>query len=65
VDAMFAEFVPLQLGCLSDYSELIPRTLEAIAEMRKRGMKIGSTSIADLVPCLDDIDARLARGERP
>jgi phosphonoacetaldehyde hydrolase len=22
-------------------------------------------SIADLVPCLDDIEARLARGERP
>src|SRR6266511_4389690 len=31
VDAMFAEFVPLQLACLSDYSELIPGTLEAVA----------------------------------
>jgi phosphonoacetaldehyde hydrolase len=44
VDAMFAEFVPLQLACLSDYSELIPGTLDAIAAMRSRGMKIGSTT---------------------
>lgn len=44
VDAMFAEFVPLQLGCLSEYSELIPGTLEAVNEMRKRGIKIGSTT---------------------
>lgn len=44
VDRMFAEFVPLQLACLSDYSALIPGTLEAVAEMRRRGMKIGSTT---------------------
>jgi phosphonoacetaldehyde hydrolase len=41
---MFTEFVPLQLACLSDYSELIPGTLEAVKEMRSRGMKIGSTT---------------------
>jgi phosphonoacetaldehyde hydrolase len=44
VDRMFAEFVPLQLACLSDYSELIPGTLEAVEAMRARGMKIGSTT---------------------
>lgn len=44
VNAMFAEFVPLQLECLSTYSALIPGTLEAIAELRSRGMKIGSTT---------------------
>ncbi len=44
VDRMFAEFVPLQLACLSDYSDLIPGTLEAVAAMRKRGIKIGSTT---------------------
>jgi phosphonoacetaldehyde hydrolase len=44
VDTMFTEFVPLQLACLSDYSELIPGTLEAVKEMRSRGMKIGSTT---------------------
>ena len=44
VSAMFAEFVPLQLECLSTYSALIPGTLQAIAELRSRGIKIGSTT---------------------
>jgi len=44
VKRMFKEFVPLQLKCLSDYSELIPGTLEAVAELRKRGIKVGSTT---------------------
>jgi phosphonoacetaldehyde hydrolase len=44
VGAMFAEFVPLQLDCLSTYSKLIPGTLDAVQAMRARGIKIGSTS---------------------
>jgi phosphonoacetaldehyde hydrolase len=44
VDEMFEEFVPLQLACLSDYSGLIPGTLDAVQAMRDRGMKIGSTT---------------------
>jgi phosphonoacetaldehyde hydrolase len=44
VDRMFADFVPLQLQCLSDYSQMIPGALEAVAAMRARGMKIGSTT---------------------
>jgi phosphonoacetaldehyde hydrolase len=44
VEAMFQEFVPLQVKCLSDYSALIPGTLEMVAAMRSRGMKIGSTT---------------------
>jgi phosphonoacetaldehyde hydrolase len=44
VNAMFAEFVPLQLECLSTYSALIPGTLEAVAALRSRGIKIGSTT---------------------
>jgi phosphonoacetaldehyde hydrolase len=44
VEAMFADFVPLQLACLSDYSQLIDGTLEAVEAMRRRGMKIGSTT---------------------
>jgi len=44
VDAMFKDFVPLQLKCLSDYSELIPGTLDIIKALRKRGYKIGSTT---------------------
>jgi phosphonoacetaldehyde hydrolase len=44
VSRMFAAFVPLQLACLSDYSELIPGTLDAVSAMRARGIKIGSTT---------------------
>ncbi len=44
IDAMFADFVPLQLACLSEYSTLIPGTLEVVAELRHRGAKIGSTT---------------------
>jgi phosphonoacetaldehyde hydrolase len=44
VDAMFAEFVPLQLECLSTYSDLIPGTLETVAQLRAGGIRIGSTT---------------------
>ncbi len=44
VDAMFADFVPLQLECLSTYSDLIPGTLEVVAALRRKGIKIGSTT---------------------
>jgi phosphonoacetaldehyde hydrolase len=44
VDVMFADFVPLQLECLSTYSDLIPGTLEVVAQLRRRGIKIGSTT---------------------
>src|SRR6266508_248757 len=37
-------FVPLQIDCLPRYADLIPGTLEAVAEFRKRGMKIGPTT---------------------
>ncbi|MBC8876692.1 MAG: phosphonoacetaldehyde hydrolase [Planctomycetes bacterium] len=44
VQAMFEEFVPLQLDCLAEYADLIPGTLETVAELRARGIKIGSTT---------------------
>lgn len=44
VDAMFEDFVPLQLACLADYADLIPGCLEAMANFRQRGLKIGSTT---------------------
>jgi len=44
VEAMFREFIPLQLGCLAQYADLIPGTLGAVAEFRRRGLKIGSTT---------------------
>jgi len=44
VQAMFEEFVPLQLDCLAQYADLIPGTLDTVAELRARGIKIGSTT---------------------
>jgi phosphonoacetaldehyde hydrolase len=44
VEAMFRDFVPLQLACLADYADLIPGTLESVATFRKRGVKVGSTT---------------------
>jgi len=44
VEAMFQDFIPLQLACLAQYADLIPGTLEAVAEFRRRGLKIGSTT---------------------
>ena len=44
VEAMFQDFVPLQLDCLADYAELIPGTPEAVDAFRSRGLKIGSTT---------------------
>ena len=44
VDAMYKEFIPLQLECLAGYSALIPGTKEIAAALRKRGLQIGSTT---------------------
>ncbi len=44
IDRMFGEFVPLQLECLANYAQLIPGTLEALEDLRKRGMVTGSTT---------------------
>lgn len=44
VEEMFKDFVPLQLACLKDYADLIPGTLEAVRDFRRRGLKIGSTT---------------------
>jgi phosphonoacetaldehyde hydrolase len=43
-ESMFEDFVPLQLACLADYAKLIPGTLEAVSDFRRRGLKIGSTT---------------------
>jgi phosphonoacetaldehyde hydrolase len=44
IDEMFADFIPLQLACLADYADLVPGCLEAVADFRERGLKIGSTT---------------------
>ncbi len=43
-DMFEKDFVPLQLDCIGDYGKLIPGTVEAVNELRGRGMKIGSST---------------------
>lgn len=44
VDAIFEVFVPMNETVAADYADLIPGTIETIADLRGRGMKIGSTT---------------------
>jgi phosphonoacetaldehyde hydrolase len=44
IEAMFAEFVPMQMACLTEYAEPIPGTPEAVAAFRRMGLKVGSTT---------------------
>lgn len=44
VAAMYEEFIPLQLKVLADYADPIPGAVETIADLRRRGIKIGSTT---------------------
>jgi phosphonoacetaldehyde hydrolase len=44
VDDVFRVFVPLNETVAADYADLIPGTLETMAALRAKGMKIGSTT---------------------
>ena len=44
VDRMFADFVPLQLECLRQYTTLLPGVAETTQKLQKDGIKIGSTT---------------------
>ena len=44
VESLFANFVPLQLECLVKYSAVIDGVAATVARLRKRGIKIGSTT---------------------
>lgn len=44
IEAMFQDFIPLQLECLAQYSDLIPGALGMVTECRRRGLKVGSTT---------------------
>lgn len=41
VDAMFADFVPMQLSCLRKYTGLLPGVAEVCKKLQNQGIKIG------------------------
>jgi phosphonoacetaldehyde hydrolase len=44
IDAVYGIFVPLNESVVKDYCTLVPGTLDAVAHIRGKGMKIGSTT---------------------
>ncbi len=44
VDTIFQEFIPRQLATIANHNTLIPGVVDAIAAMRQRGLKIGSST---------------------
>jgi phosphonoacetaldehyde hydrolase len=44
VDAMFEDFLPLQVSCLEQHAEPIDGCVATVEALRERGLKIGSTT---------------------
>ncbi len=44
IEAIYHDFLPLQLGVIAHHANVIPGVVEAIADFRQRGLKIGSTT---------------------
>lgn len=44
VDAMFADFVPMQLACLRKYTTLLPGVKDVCLDLQKQGIKIGAST---------------------
>ena len=64
-DRMFEDFVPLQLACLRQYTNLLPGVSKVIQRLQKRGIRIGSTTgfIRSMVDILEEEAAK--QGYRP
>jgi phosphonoacetaldehyde hydrolase len=44
VDTVYAQFIPVQLACLAEYSSVIPGVVQAVDLARAHGLKIGTTT---------------------
>lgn len=44
VDGIYRIFVPMNVAVVTDHVALIPGTLDVVADLRRRGMRIGSTT---------------------
>lgn len=60
-EALYAQAVPAQIECLPRYSQVIPGVPQAIAALRARGIKIGSTT--GYVRSMLDVVAPLAAAQ--
>ncbi|MFO0809903.1 MAG: phosphonoacetaldehyde hydrolase [Gemmataceae bacterium] len=44
VEAIFQTFIPLQMNVIERYSDLVPGLLTTVAELKRRGIKMGGTT---------------------
>lgn len=44
VESLFADFIPQQISCLAECSSVISGVADAVERLRRRGLKIGSTT---------------------
>ena len=44
LDDYYAEFVPMQLDVLRDHLDVLPHVVDAVKELRRRDMRVGSTT---------------------
>ena len=65
VDTMFADFVPMQLDCLRNYTDLLPGVAEVVQRVQKQGIKIGSSTgfVRPMVDILEEDAAK--QGYKP
>ncbi len=59
IDRVYAEFLPLQERVLADHCDVIAGVPEVVAELRRRGIRVGSTT--GYTKALMDVVAPLAR----
>ncbi len=65
VDKMFADFVPAQVACLPQYTDLLPGTAEVCQRLQKDGIKLGVSTgfLRVMVDVL--LEAAIKQGFRP
>ena len=65
VDRLYSNFVPLQFSCLLEYSAVIPGVVDATERLRKRGLRIGTTTgyTREMLDLLADASGKV--GYRP
>jgi len=65
IEKLYRTFLPLQVERVGLYAELIPGTLDIVAELRGRGLKIGSTTGYPRIVMETLLRAAAANGYRP
>jgi phosphonoacetaldehyde hydrolase len=65
VDTIYADATRLQIACLADYADPIPGTLETVAWLRRRDIKVGSCTgyVTEMMDVL--VPAAAAKGFQP